>query len=334
MSIVVTVDLAKLQENIWKATKICCAQDLELVAVVKGLCGHINICRQIIQAGLTKLADSRLHNIKTLKQAGIDCEMTLLRPPSMDEIDDCITYVDTSFNVDLDVLRALSHQAQLMCKEHNVSIVFDADTHREGLKGNTLQQVCQEVLELPNLQLTGLAIYFAKKETDSEYFQKEAELVKQVRAIETEFGLSLPTVSVGSSGAFGSFVRTQQIPEGINQFRVGTGLLLGISSSVGPEYIEGFHHFVFTLQAEIMQIIHDGVKNRTAVLHMGRVDVELAGLIPTDELSVFDITSDHTMICLGERHADLAVGDKVTFGVNYYSLNRLFLSPYTQVVLV
>ena len=170
MSVTVTVNLAKLQDNVVKAAQICRAHGVELVGVVKGLCGHVDICRHIIASGLTKIADARLHNIKALRQAGIDTDLTLLRPPSMDEIDDCVAYADTSFNVDLNVLRALSRRAQSMSKEHNVNIVVDANTYREGLKSDVLRQACQEVLKLPNLKLTGLAIYFAKKETNSDYF--------------------------------------------------------------------------------------------------------------------------------------------------------------------
>lgn len=337
MSVVVKVDVGKLEDNILEADRICSDHGLDFVLVIKCICAHRALCDKIIALKKTNvaLADARLYNLEKIRQSGFDGKLILLRPPSMDEVCSCIEHVDTSFNVSAMTLRALSEEAQSTNKYHNVNIIVNVDSRREGVDSSALKELCKEAVRLPNLNLTGFSIYFSGKETDFSYFQKEATFVSQVADLRVELGLSSSMLSIGSSHAFGSFVRTLRLPDGINQFRVGTGVLLGIASSTGMERIEGFHLDVFTVQAEVMQVIYRRNLSTIVILHIGRVDTDKDGILITEDASIINMTSDHTVMDLGERYRDknISVGDSISFRANYYALNRLFLSPYTRFVM-
>jgi ornithine racemase len=209
-------------------------------------------------------------------------------------------------------------------------LMVDLETGREGLLPEMLPEVCRMVQTLNGLCLKGIGIYFAFQSDQRVIILKQQRLVCIARDVEQKTGIPLPIVSGGSTNALSSTtLRGITIP-GVTQLRIGTSILLGISSSKGPKCIEGFCQDTFVLSAEIIEI-----KRRNGligILSLGKVDTDPEFIFPlTPGISVIDASCDHMVVNLGQLSSSLKVGDQVRFQLGYYALNRLMVSPYTQI---
>jgi predicted amino acid racemase len=300
--------------------------------------------------------------------------MVLLRSPALSEAAECIARVNTSLNVDLDVLRALSTEASRTGKRHSVILMVDLDTGREGFRPEDVPEVCREVSGMKGLTLQGLGAYFAY--TSEIEFQAASleRLVALAKKIEEEHGFKLPIISGGSTNVFGNFMSEHKPMQGVNfstprpesrglpstraqaeglkvhlepcsstppskagfrtvkrvnQLRIGTAILLGISSSIGPRRIQGFHHDTFVLTAELIEL-----KKRDRLLGMlslGQLDMAQEFLFPVSPgATIVRASSDHTLVDVTNMDPKPRVGDTLAFQLGYYSLMRLMASPYVR----
>jgi predicted amino acid racemase len=60
----------------------------------------------MLSGGITMLGDSRLDNVRRLREAGIDCEVWLLRSPAFIEVDDVVRSTQVSLNSEVAVVPA------------------------------------------------------------------------------------------------------------------------------------------------------------------------------------------------------------------------------------
>jgi predicted amino acid racemase len=324
-----TIDLPKITDNARRTLSICRPLGIEVVGVTKAVCGTPEVARAMIAGGIKVLGDSRLENIARMQKAGIEVPMVLLRSPALSEAVECIARVNTSLNVDLDVLRALSTEASRTGKRHSVILMVDLDTGREGFQPEDLPGVCREVSGMRGLTLQGLGAYFAY--TSEREFQAASlqRLVALVKRIEEECGLRLPVISGGSTNVFGNFTLENKSIQGVNQLRIGTAILLGISSSIGPSRIQGFHHDTFVLEAELIEL-KKGDK-LLGMLSLGQLDVAQEFLFPVSPgVTIVRASSDHTLVDVTQMDPKPRVGDTFSFQLGYYSLMRLMASPYVR----
>ena len=324
-----TIDLIKITHNARKTIAICQPFGLDVVGVTKGVCGLPDVARAMIAGGIKTLGDARLDNIARMRDAGIHEPMLLLRSPAPSEISRCIDLADISLNSDLGVLNALSKEALGAGKRHRVILMVDLDTGREGFAPDAMPSVCREVRAMQGLTLEGLGIYFPYRSEGSFHIAAQQRLVALAGEIEQESGIELSIVSGGSTNVFHSLMLEGKQVTGVNQLRIGTAILLGISSSIGPIHIEGFQHDTFVLEAELIE-----VKKRDrlfGILSLGQLDTEPEYLFPTSPgVSVVGSSSDHTMVDLTESPRPPLVGDRISFHLGYFALSRLMVSPYVK----
>jgi predicted amino acid racemase len=324
-----TIDLAKITDNARRTLSICRPFGIEVVGVTKAVCGTPEVARAMIKGGIKKLGDSRLENIVRMQEAGVDVPMILLRSPALSEVVECVARVDTSLNVDLDVLRALSSEAVRAGKHHSVILMVDLDTGREGFQPEDLPGVCREVAGMKGLTLQGLGAYFTFNSEREFQATSLRRLIALAKKIEEECGLRLPIISGGSTNIFRNFILSNKTVKGVNQLRIGTAVLLGISSSIGPRRIQGFHHDTFVLKAELIEL-----KKRDRLLGMlslGQLDTAQEFLFPiAPGVAIVRASSDHTLVDVTEMDPNPRIGDTLAFQLGYYSLMRLMASPYVR----
>jgi len=289
-----TIDLEKITHNARKTLAICRPFGLDVVGVTKGVCGLPDVARAMIAGGIKTLGDARLDNIARMRDAGIHEPMLLLRSPAPSEVSRCIDLTDISLNSDLGVLNALSQEAVSMGKRHRVILMVDLDTGREGFAPEDMPGVCREVLAMDGLTLDGLGIYFSYQSEDSFHMEAQQRLVALAKEIEQERGIALSILSGGSTNVFSSLTLADKHITEVNQLRIGTAILLGISSSIGPRRIEGFHHDTFVLDAELIEVKkRDGL---LGILSLGQLDTEPEHLSPTSPgVTAIGSSSDHTI---------------------------------------
>jgi predicted amino acid racemase len=179
------------------------------------------------------------------------------------------------------------------------------------------------------LTLQGLGAYFAYNSEREFQATSLQRLVALAKKIEEECGFSLPVISGGSTNVFGNFTLENKSIQGVNQLRIGTAILLGISSSIGPRRIQGFHHDAFVLKAELIEL-----KKRDRLLGMlslGQLDTAQEFLFPiAPGVTIVRASSDHILVDVTQMAPKPRVGDTLAFQLGYYSLMRLMASPYVR----
>jgi predicted amino acid racemase len=324
------VNLNAIAENTRKTIDRCRGFGVEVVGVTKGVSGLPPVAKAMVAGGIRTLGDSRLRNIGRMREAGLAQPMMLIRSPAPSEAEETVRLCDASLNVDIGVLRALSEQALRAGKKHDVVLMVDLDTGREGILPSDLPGVVREALAMKGLTLRGLGAYFDMRSEDELHKPLISRLVRLAGDLGKECYTSLSVVSGGSSNVFRSLVLEGESVPGMNQLRIGTAILLGLSASIGPRRIQGFHHDTFLLEAELIEVKR---KDRTfGILALGTIDVDPQFLFPTQSgIRVQRATSDHTLVDLTESQVSCRVGERLVFELGYPALTRLIASDQANI---
>ena len=324
------VKLNAITENTRKTIDRCRGFGVEVVGVTKGVSGLPPVAKAMVEGGIRTLGDSRLKNIRRMREAGLTQPVLLIRSPALSEVTETVRLCDASLNVDVGVLQALSEQALKAGQKHEALLMADLDTGREGIVPSDLPVVIREVLPLKGLNLRGLGVYFDMKSEDERHRPLILRLVRLAQDLGKEFNTPLSVVSGGSSNVFRSLVLEGGSLPGLNQLRIGTAILLGLSASIGPRRIQGFHHDTFLLDAELIEVKR---RERTlGLLALGTIDVDPQFLFPTQPgITVLRATSDHTLVDLTESAPSFKVGDRLVFELGYPAMSRLVASENAQI---
>lgn len=181
-----------------------------------------------------------------------------------------------------------------------------------------------------------------------------SQLVLYRELLELKFHRRVPLISAGTSAVL-PLLLDGSLPEEINHFRIGEALLLGTDPATG-ESLPGLRTDVVTLEAEVVEIKekrlvstleagetpfesveldHEpGARGYRAIVTVGQVDTDVAGLLPIDpDHTIAGASSDVTVVNVGEEPPKINVGDTLLFRPNYAAFVRLMNNPYTQVQL-
>ena len=84
---------------------MCNKKHIEVAAVTKVFCANKPIVQAMLRAGVTRVADSRILNLKKLED--LDCKKMLLRIPMISEAYEVVKYSDASLNSELATIKKL-----------------------------------------------------------------------------------------------------------------------------------------------------------------------------------------------------------------------------------
>src|SRR6056297_2271751 len=90
----IKINLKNIQDNARYLKDLCATKGVEVAAVTKVVCANPDISKELLNTGITMLADSRIQNIIRLRNAGIETPLMLVRIPMMTEISEIIDHVD------------------------------------------------------------------------------------------------------------------------------------------------------------------------------------------------------------------------------------------------
>jgi len=110
---------------------------------------------------VTALADSRIMNIRRMKQDGIKVPFALIRIPMHSEIEDVIALADYSLVSDMGTLELMSRECESQKKEHSVLIMADMGDLREGFWPDEAEAIAAGLKKLsPALKIAGIGVNF------------------------------------------------------------------------------------------------------------------------------------------------------------------------------
>lgn len=339
------VDLNKLRQNVNKVLVKCQDQNIEVAGVIKGCTGLPECANQLALAGCRFIASSRLEQIAEAKEFGVQADFMMIRLPMLSEVADVVRLTEVSLNSEMEVLKALNHQAGRLDKTHKVILMVELGDLREGFwnKEELLEAALTVERDMHNLELAGvgtnLGCYGAINPTP----EKLKELVECAEMIEEKIERELEFIS---GGATTSYLRVLDgnMPRRINLLRIGEGILLAKDLEDLWKYdMSDMNQDVFTLQAEVIEarekpsypqgeIMFDAFGNtpeyedlgirRRAILALGKVDYAFPELlIPRDKnIKVLGASSDHTILDVQDCEKEYKVGDLIEFDLCYATI--------------
>jgi len=338
----------KIEENAKKLKKELDSKNIKLTAVVKGFAGDTNVFSAYQRAGIKSIADSRIENIQKFRKSGYQGEALMLRIPMPSEIEEIVKSVDVSLVTELKTAALISDKAQVLNKEIDLIIMVDIGDRREGVLAADLEDLALKIEEMNNVKLKGIGTNlgcFAGIIPDEKNTNK---LIKIKKELENKIGRKLDILSAGNTATL-RLLKDQYLAQEITNLRVGEAILLG-TDIINESLIDGFNHYNFRLQAEIVelkekpsdpegemafggqgrgQIIEDKGIRRRAILAVGKQDIDYNGLYPELEgVKVLGCSSDHLITDVTEVDQKLEVGDVLTFKINYSAMLRAMTSQY------
>ena len=339
------IDIAKINHNAQELKKLYGSKGIGIFAVTKAVCGDPNIADALIKGGIGVLADSRISNIRKMRDAGIKAQFALTRTPIPSQVEDVIKYVDISLNSELTVIKALSKSALRQDSNHKIILMVDLGDLREGIMPSDLLDTVGEVLKLDRIELAGIGTNLACLGGIKPNEEKMAELSSISREVEAHFALTLAFVSGGNSANYNWFVSKNDTGH-INNLRLGESIYLG-RETLFRKSIPGQFTDAFTLVAEVIEskikpsipcgvVCQDAFGNvpeftdhgqiRRALLGIGQQDVLVSGLTPRSDIEIMGSNSDHLIV--NAKQTDLKVGDEVEFDLEYGALLSAMTASY------
>lgn len=346
------IDLEKLQRNAEALCRLAGERGVgDLAFVTKVFCADARMIRILADSSCRYLADSRIENLS--RCGGLGKDRILLRLPMPSQADEVVQSAEISFNSEPAALRALSAAAKRAGKIHRVVLMIDLGDLREGIFFENTDLILQTALAVeadPHLELYGTAFNLTCYGSVLPSVKNLSVFLEITHRIEAEIGRALPFVSGGNSSSI-PLLLSGQMPAGINNLRLGEALILGRETAYGHP-IAGMYQDAITLEAELVEVqtkpsypigeigvnafgeqgsYTDIGPRLRAIGAIGRQDMDCAGLRPlAPGVTVVGASSDHLILDVTGCASPPAVGDAVSFAMDYAGLLRGFTSQYVQ----
>ncbi|MDR1765732.1 MAG: alanine/ornithine racemase family PLP-dependent enzyme [Lachnospiraceae bacterium] len=357
-----TIDLGIIRSNVRAVRDLCAGHGIGITGVTKVFCGDPVVAKAFLDAGVTRLGDSRVANLRRLQF--LDGEKWLIRMPAPSEIPDVVRYADVSLNSEWHTLSLLSEEALRQGKRHKVILMADLGDLREGyVDYGELRRVAQMVVRADGLELYGIG-------TNLSCFSFIHPDTGKMRQLLGLAGLGNETLSAaadvpmspvafvisGGNSASLHLMMENGIPPGVNNLRLGESLLFG-KERCHYTYLPGTRRDAFILSAEVIELKEKpsvpwgeagvdsygnpppvredkGVRSR-AILALGKQDCDVETMRPVDgAVAILGASSDHMVLDVTDSARRYALGDTVEFELGYFALMRAYTSGYVEKVYV
>ncbi len=342
------VDLGKIRYNTEKVVEMCHQQGIAVLGVTKGFGAVPQIVDAMIDGGVDGLADARMENIIKLRNSGFTQPITLLRIPRLSNVFNVVRYTNISVNSEIAVIRALAKAAKELGVEHQIILMVDVGDLREGIMTENVLDTVRQISQLKEVKLVGLGTNMGCFGGILPDTANLSVLVELSLVIKKMLGFDLEVISGGGTSTL-NLVEKGVVPIGVNQLRIGEGILLG-TDTTHDRKIPWLCQDAFCLRAEVIemkakpsvpvgtigrdafgnvpQFVDLGIRKR-AILALGKQDVYVEGIRPVDEnLLILGASSDHLILDITDTKREIRVGDDVGFKLTYSGLLSACSSRY------
>jgi len=347
----IRVNKKHLLENVRTVTRLCEEKNTFVTGVTKVFGGDPEIAQVYVEGGLTKIGDSRVQNLKLLKD--LNAEKWLIRPPMLSEVENLVNFADASLNSELATIIAINDVAKKLGKVHKVILMVDLGDIREGfIDHDELIQVALEIEKMESVHLYGIGVNLTCFSFVQSDFDKMATFTKLANKINLKIGRDLEVLSGGNSATL-DLLLSGGMDVGVNNLRLGESLLFG-KERTNYTFLPGTHKDVFILECQIIELkekpslpwgdigvdsygnsptFTDRGLRLKAICALGKQDFDIETSTPMDaNIIVLGTSSDHLMLDVTDCVETYKVGDIIKFELGYFSTLRAFTSKYVQKV--
>lgn len=340
----IEINLDKIKHNATTLKELYELKGIQITGVVKGVFARPEVVKVLIDSGIESIADSKISNIEKMKKANLQATFILLRTPAMSEIQKVVEFADISMNSEIEVIRALSAEAKKKKKIHQIIVMVEMGDLREGILLKDVSSFIQEVLLLPNIEISGIGTNFACFGGVIPTEEKMSVFSSLVKKMKRKFGLPFPYISGGNSANHNWLMKTADVGE-VNNLRLGESIFLGCETVNGAPipnlFTDAFSFFAEVIESKLKPSVPIGYRGknafgefisfpdrgimRRAIVGVGRQDILVSGLTPLQPLEIIGSSSDH--IILDTKRTFLKPGDEISFSLNYGALLSAMTSP-------
>lgn len=348
----IEISKAKLTHNARVMSDQFSKANVSLMGVTKCFCAIPEAAQAIVDGGINILADSRIINIKRMKD--VKAKKVLLRLPLHSEVEEVVKYTDYSLNSELSTLKLLGEVAKNIDKTHRVIIMVDLGDLREGVWVDNIDGFVAEAVNIEGIKISGFGVNlscYGGVIPDETNLGKLTTIAEEMKI---KYNLDLEIISGGNSSSV-YLLDQGRLPKGINNLRLGEILLLGRETAFG-KLVKGMNSDVFILKGQIIELKEkpslpignigmDAFGNiptfedrgiiKRAIIGIGRQDADPSGLTPIDtKIEILGASSDHTILDVTNSDKEYKVGDIVEFYMDYGALLRASTSEYVEKIVI
>lgn len=343
------VDINKLKNNVRVISRMCHEKKISLAFVTKSFCAREDIVVNLIDEGIDYIADSRINNLKKLKN--IDLPKILIRIPMISELEDVVEYSDISFHSEYETIKVLNSICKSKNRVHKIVIMFDLGDLREGyFYEDDLFNNIKKIRKFKHVRMVGLATNLTCYGAIIPSPINTGRLVEIAKKVENQFGIKLEIISGGNSSSL-DLMMNNNMPKGVTNLRIGESIVLGRETAYGKN-IEDAYQDSFKLICEIIEckekpsipigeigvdafgnkpVYEDKGILKRAILAIGKQDIEPNSLIPIDtSIQILGSSSDHTILDITNSKNNYKVGDKIEFLLTYGGIMSTSTSEYVS----
>jgi predicted amino acid racemase len=349
----ITLETKKLANNFHHLNDYFKAHNIDWSIVTKILCGNKKYLTELLNLGIKQYSDSRISNLKMIKNLDSNAQTIYIKPPAKGVIEDVITYADISMNTDLHTIQMLSDEAVKQNKVHKIIIMIDLGELREGVMRDDFIDFYAKVFEMKNIEVVGLGTNLACLYGILPNNDKLIQLCLYKQLIELKFNVKIPFISGGSSVTI-PLIKQGTLPKDINHFRIGETLFMG-TDAYNHVPFNNMENDIFKLYAEIIELYEKplipsgelgsnlegdvvtfddeniGKTSVRAIIDIGLLDIDMKHLEATNEnVKLAGATSDMVVLDLGENLENFKVGDQMGFTLDYMGIVRIMNSKYIE----
>lgn len=350
------VDTKKLKQNFEYLNNLFVENDIRWSITTKLLCGHKDLLKAVLDFDINQYCDSRVDNLKVIKEIKPSAETILIKPPLLKTVEDTVQYADISLNTEESTIMALSEAAQKKGVTHKIIIMIEMGEIREGVLRESFIDFYESVFNLPNIEVVGIGTNLSCMSGVLPNQDKLIQLSLYKQLVEAKFDRKIKYVSGGSSVTIPLLLQ-HRLPAGINHFRVGETLFFG-TDVYNDDILPSMEHHIFTLQASIIEMHEkpttptgkmgttvEGKRKKSksgtlffshrAIIDLGILDVDKEHIEPlVEHFEIVGGSSDMYVLDLGDNKSGFKVGDTITFNLDYMGALRILNSKYVKKKLV
>lgn len=348
------IDPAKVRENAAEVVRRAGTRGIRVFGVTKGFCADPAVARAMVEGGCGLLMDSRVKNLRRLRQAGFTEPLMLLRIPMLSELGELVQVADGTVVSMPETVVALEAACAAAQKPMDVMVMADVGDLREGLWPDEMEAMGKVLAACRRVRCMGVGTNIGCFGGVLPTPENMALLAKCGALLAKGLGAPVEVVSGGATSSL-ELVDNGQMPPQVNNLRVGEAILLGFNTG-RLQAIPGLHRDAFVLEAEIVEVrakpskpigligadafgkvpvFEDRGRRLRAVAAVGKQDAKIDGLTPLDPgVSILGASSDHLTLDVEDCPKRPVLGGIVRFTLDYGAMLALTTSDYVEKVYV